>query len=123
MSDFEYYEDADCLPSVQQLRTDRNEWMTIFFRHSKIFWDGKSKLSPEDQLGLLKAAIDPGCPNHPDLGYYLRHAAHKFAEQQRQWRAGHHEYRSLCDVIHRQRAELARLNAQVRGLSKNGEDK
>lgn len=115
---FEYHEDAECPPSVQQLRADREQWLQTFCLHSNVYWDGKSELSPDEQIRLLKAAIEPGCPNHPDLGYYLRHAAHRFAEAQRRFREGHHEYASLVDMIHRQRKELARLNEQVKGLAK-----
>jgi len=109
-------EDADCLPSVQQLRTDREYWIRLFYAHSKVNWDGESELSLHDQVRLLKAAIEPGCPNYPDLGYYLRHAAYKFAENQRYFRKQHQEYQTLVDIIHRQREELARLNKQVAGL-------
>lgn len=116
---FDYHEDAESLPSVQQLRVDRRQWLRTFCLHSGVHWDGKSALSESEQIRLLKAAIEPGCCKNPDLGYYLRHAAYGFAEAQRRFREGHHEYQTLVDVIHRQREELARLNEQVRGSTKN----
>jgi hypothetical protein len=74
--------------------------------------------TPEMQLWRLRRAIDPGCGNYPDTGYYERLVARwrEMAVATSFFQRG--EMLRLVERIHNQRAELRRLYSEL-GEKKN----